>query len=320
MTQEPAYKHLPPVFLWSFLGPRYWFTWLGLGLLWALAQLPVGVNLALGRGLGKLLYRLVPSRRRIAETNLRLCFPGWSQEQCQAAAHQVVLNCGVSFFETAMALWGPSERLKQRFQISGLEHLDAARRAGQGVILLGSHMTSLDIAGRMLAFHAQFDILYRQDPNKLMAYMLVKARESYNGDCIISVETRRMIRHLQQGRIVWYAPDQDYGAEHSLFAPFFGIPAATVTGTARFARLGKAVVIPFAHYRREDDNYEIALGAPLENFPSGQLARDCERVNQAIEEIIRHKPEQYLWVHRRFKTRPDGAPQNLYPKRKASSN
>lgn len=319
MATETPYKHLPPVFLWSFFLPNYWLTWLALGLLFFVAQLPLKINLILGKWLGQLLYRLVPSRRRIAETNLRLCFPELDDAARTAMAYQVVLSCGISIFESAMSLWGPSTRLRNNFTIKGVEHLDAARAQGKGVILLGCHMTTMDICGRMLAFHSKFDLLYRQDPNKLMAYMLVKARERFNGESIITVETRKMIRHLQQGRIVWYAPDQDYGIDHSVFAPFFGIPAATVTGTSRFARLGKAEVITFFHHRDEKGHYHIELGAPLTNFPSDNIQADCERINGIIEQIILRQPNQYLWVHRRFKTRPEGEP-NFYPKRKASSN
>lgn len=316
---ETPYKHLPPVFLWSFFLPRYWFTWLGLGLLFLIAQLPLTINLGLGKALGWVLYKIVPGRRHIAETNLRLCFPELSEAERNAMAYKVVLSCGISIFESAMSLWGPAYRLRKYFTLSGLENIEAAQAQGRGVILLGCHMTTMDICGRMLAFHAKFDIQYRQDPNKLMAYMLVKARERFNGECIISVETRKMVRHLQQGKIVWYAPDQDYGIQHSVFSPFFGIPAATVIGTARFARMGNAVVIPFYHHRDATGHYHIELGAPIENFPANNVQADCACINRVIEQMILRQPDQYLWVHRRFKTRPQGEP-DFYPKRKASSN
>lgn len=319
MTSETPYKHLPPVFLWSFFLPRYWHTWLALGLLFVLAHLPIKFNLALGKGFGRLLYCVAPSRRRIAETNLRLCFPEMDEAAREKMVYEVVLSCGISFFESAMSLWGPAARLRDSFTIKGLEYLDAAQAAGKGVILMGCHMTTMDICGRMLAFHHKMDIYYRQDPNKLMAYMLVKARERFNGECIITVETRKMIRHLQRGRIVWYAPDQDYGIDHSVFAPFFGVSAATVTGTSRFARLGKAVVVPFYHVRDEHGHYHIELGAPLANFPTDNIDADCAYINSVIEQMILRQPNQYLWVHRRFKTRPEGEP-SIYLKHKASSN
>lgn len=312
MPKARLAKHLPPVFRWSFIGPRFWPTWLLLGLLWLIAQLPVKVNLALGRGLGWMLYHLAGSRRHIAATNIALCFPHLDEPARQRMVRSVIDSAAISFFESAMSLWGPAQRLMAWHSVSGLEHLATAKSQGKGMILLGCHMTTMDICGRMLAFHAPFDILYRQDPNPLLAYMLVKARESFNGESIISVETRKLVNHLRAGRIVWYAPDQDYGIKHSIFAPFFGIPAATVPGTGRFARLGNALVIPFIHHRDEEGHYHIELGAPLDQFPTGDDLADCTRINQLIEQMINTQPDQYLWVHRRFKTRPEGEP-GLYP-------
>ena len=283
-------------------------------LLQLFAHLPMKINFALGRGLGWLLFHLAPKRRKIAETNIRHCFPQLSSHEQEAMVRGVIQSCGISFFETAVALWGSEKYLQRSHRISGLEYLQAAHNAGQGVLLVGSHMTTVDICGRILALHQKFDILYRQDPNPLLAYMLVKARESFNGNSIITVETRKLVRNLRAGHIVWYAPDQDYGIKHSIFAPFFGIPAATVPGTGRFAALGNAQVIFFSHYREEDGSYTIELSPPLDNFPTGDDIADSARVNGVLEQIIRRQPDQYLWVHRRFKTRPPGEP-NFYTKK-----
>lgn len=308
-------KHLPPVFRWSFLGPGYWPTWLLLGFLQLIAHLPMQVNIALGRALGWLLFHLVPSRKRIADTNLRLCFPALNDTEREQMVRRIIQSCGISFFESAMSLWGPAKRLRLSHSISGLEHLHAAQAVGKGVLLVGCHMTTMDICGRMLASHIKFDVLYRQDPNPLLACMLVKARESFNGESIISVETRKLVRNLRAGHIVWYAPDQDYGIKHSIFAPFFNIPAATVPGTARFAALSRAQVMTFSHYREANGHYRIEISPPLEDFPSGDDLADTTRVNQLIEDMIRRQPDQYLWVHRRFKTRPEGE-KNVYAKKK----
>ncbi|MDO8342204.1 MAG: LpxL/LpxP family Kdo(2)-lipid IV(A) lauroyl/palmitoleoyl acyltransferase [Cellvibrio sp.] len=308
-------KHLPPVFRWSFLGPRYWPTWIMLGFLQLIAHLPMQINFVLGRGLGWLLFHLIPSRKRIADTNIRLCFPKLNSTEREHMVRGVIQSCGISFFESAMALWGPTKRLHACHKIAGLEHLHAAKAAGKGVLLVGCHMTTLDIGGRLLALHVKTDFLYRQDPNPLLAYMLVRARERYYGEAIISVETRKLVRNLRAGHIVWYAPDQDYGVKHSIFAPFFGIPAATVPGTARFATLGNAQVMAFSHYREPDGHYRIEISAPLENFPIGDDVVDGTRVNQMIEQMICKQPDQYLWVHRRFKTRPEGEA-SFYAKKK----
>lgn len=172
---------------------------------------------------------------------------------------------------------------------------------------MGCHFTTLDAAARILAFHVKYDMLYRKDPNPLLAYMLIKARESFAGSAIVRSDTRQLIKNLRQGHVVWYAPDQDFGAKHSVFAPFFGVQAATVVGTARIAQLGKAVVLPFSHYRDDVNNhYSIHIEPALENYPTGDDLSDATRINQIIEQSIAKQPDQYLWVHRRFKTRPDG--------------
>ena len=304
-------KHQAPRFRWGFLAPRFWPTWLLLAILGLIAQLPLRLNLSMGRGLGWLFYHLAKRRRQIAATNIRLCFPELDSQAQAKMLRNIISNVGISFFETAMSLWGPGWRLRRCYSITGLEHIERAQAQGQGVLLLCSHMTTLDMAARLLGMNARIHIFYRQDPNPLLAYALVHTRERYYGDSIITVETRKLVNYLREGKIVWYAPDQDYGIKHSLFAPFFGITAATVPGTGRFARLGNARVIPFAHYRDERGHYRIELGPPLDNFPSGDDLADCTRVNQELERIIRAQPDQYLWVHKRFKTRPPGEP-SLY--------
>lgn len=286
-----------------------------LGFLQLLAHLPMCINLGLGRGLGWLLFYLNPSRKQIADTNIRLCFPELNESEREKMVRSVIQSCGISFFESAMSLWGPINRLRSCHSIEGLAHLQAAQKTGKGVLLVGCHMTTMDICGRILASHIKFDILYRQDPNPLLAYMLVNARESFNGESIISVETRKLVRNLRAGHIVWYAPDQDYGIKHSIFAPFFGIPAATVPGTSRFAKLGDAQVMAFMHYREPNGHYRIEISEPMENFPSGDDLLDTTRINNMIEQMIRTQPDQYLWVHRRFKTRPEGEA-SIYAKKK----
>lgn len=301
-------KDAPPVFHPAFYGPRYWPTWVALAFFKLLGCLPMSVSLAFGRLLGDLFFYLARSRRRIAEINIAKCFP----ELTPAAQRQLVRNImhstGKSVVESAVALWGPVSQLQQRHSISGLEYLAAAQAKGQGVLLVGCHQTTLDAAGRILALYAKFDLLYRKDPNPLLAYQLIRARQVYAGSAIVRSDTRQLIKNLRQGHVVWYAPDQDYGARHSVFAPFFGVQAATVVGTARIAQLGHAQVIPFAHYRDEQNCYHLELGPPLENYPAGDDVADATRINDVITQIIARQPDQYLWVHRRFKTRPPGEP------------
>ena len=304
-----------PVFERRFLAPRFWPTWLQLGFFWLIAQLPVRLNQAVGYGMGWLLYRLAPARRRIAEINIGLCFPELDA-QAQAQMVRGVINaCGLSFAETAMALWGAVDKMRGRYEITGLEHIEKAQAEGKGVLLMGSHLTTIDISGLMMAYHIQADVLYRSHPNPLMSYAIARARSRVNEDAIQRNDTRKLIRNLRKGRIVWYAPDQNYASAQNVFAPFFGIPAATVVATSRIAQLSGAAVIPFFCYRQPGGRFRLVVQPPLDNFPSGDDVADATRVNRILEDAIRVAPDQYLWVHRRFKTRPAGEP-SVYPPKK----
>lgn len=307
-------KNSPPEFHASFYGPRYWFTWLGLGFFYLLARFPVPVALVFGRLLGDLFYYLARSRRRICETNIALCFPQLSAQQQAELVRSTLHNTGKSLVEMAIGLWGPAGQLDNRFEIHGLEHLQAQQSQGRGVLLLGGHFTTIDIVGRVLSPYAKYDVLYRQDENPLMDYILAHAREKFAQSAIPRSDTRQLIRHLREGRVVWYAPDQDYGAKHSVFAPFFGVQAASIVGTARIARLGEAAVVPFSHYRDENNCYHLVFEPALENYPTGDDVADATRINQIVEAAVIKHPDQYWWVHRRFKTRPPGEP-SLYPKK-----
>lgn len=295
----------------TFLHPRYWKTWASLALLWSIAQLPVRANQALGRGLGHLLYRVAKSRRRVAERNIELCFPEYSPQKRAETVKGVVLGCGMSITESAMALWGSDKKLRDRYTLEGLEHIEKAQAQGKGVLLAGCHFTTIDISGRIMSFHISADVVYREDNNPVMSWAIARARARVNNDAIHRHDMRKLIRNLRKGHIVWYAPDQDYGKHRSIFAPFFGIEAATVPGTSKLARLTDCAVIPFAHYREEGGRYRLVVHPPLENFPTDDERADATQVNAKIEEMIRVEPAEYMWVHRRFKSRPDGEP-SLY--------
>lgn len=184
------------------------------------------------------------------------------------------------------------------------------------MLLMGSHLTTIDISGLMMSYHIKADVLYRSDPNPLMSYAIARARSRVNDDAIQRNDTRKLIKNLRKGHIVWYAPDQDYGAHHSVFAPFFGIQAATVVATSRIAKLSGAAVIPFFCYREPKGRFRLVIQSPLDNFPTDDDQADATRVNGILEAAIREAPDQYLWVHRRFKTRPEGEPGFYPPKRR----
>lgn len=298
-------KYSKPEFHRSFFGPRYWPTWMLLAFFNLCARLPVAFNFAIGRFIGVLFTHLAPSRWRVAAANIAVCFPDLTKDEQEKIVRGVMRSCGIGMMESAMALWGQADKFRNRHTIEGLEHIAAVQESGRGVLLVGCHLTTLDAAGRIISGYIKTDILYRKDPNPLLAYALIKAREQYVGAAIVRNDSRQLIKNLRAGGIVWYAPDQDYGIKQSVFAPFFGIQAATVT-TARIAQLGRAAVLPFSHYRNNDGCYRLVIGAELTDFPSGDEVADATRINNIIEDMIRVEADQYLWVHRRFKTRPPG--------------
>ena len=296
-----------PAFRVYFLHPRFWPLWLGMGLLWLVVQLPYRWLLALGRGLGGLMYHLAGSRRRIAERNLELCFPELSVGERQRLLRENFASTGMTFFEMAISWWWPVERLKRLGTVEGLEHLRQAEADGQGVILMALHFTTLEMGGALLCTQQDMYGMYRAHKNPLFDFIQRHGREQRLLGAIERDDVRGMLKVLRAGGVVWYAPDQDYGAQRSLFVPLFGVQAATVTATSKFARLGRARVVPFTQTRLADGSgYKVTVHPALADFPGDSEEADCLRINQWIEQAIRQQPEQYLWAHRRFKTRPAG--------------
>lgn len=296
-----------PAFRVYFLHPRFWPLWLGMGLLWLVVQLPYRWLLVLGRGLGGLMYHLAGSRRRIAERNLELCFPELSVGERQRLLRENFASTGMTFFEMAISWWWPVERLKRLGTVEGLEHLRQAEADGQGVILMALHFTTLEMGGALLCMQQDMYGMYRAHKNPLFDFIQRHGREQRLLGAIERDDVRGMLKVLRAGGVVWYAPDQDYGAQRSLFVPLFGVQAATVTATSKFARLGRARVVPFTQTRLADGSgYKVTVHPALADFPGDSEEADCLRINQWIEQAIRQQPEQYLWAHRRFKTRPAG--------------
>jgi KDO2-lipid IV(A) lauroyltransferase len=294
-------------FSYAWLGPRFWGTWLLLGCLRVSAALSYRSQLALGRALGRLLYRVLSHRRRIASVNLSLCFPEHGPERREALLWASFESLGIAFLELSLAWWAPDRRLRPLATVEGLEHLQAALAAGRGAILLSAHFTTIEIGGRLLRLYQPFRPIYRPTKNLLWDWVMLHSRERHVQRAIDRRDVRGILRALRSNEPVWYAPDQDYGREHSVFVPFFGVPAATITATSRLAALSGAPVVPFFQYRiAGGGGYRLRIEPALAGFPSEDPVADAERVNRLIEARVREHPEQYLWSHRRFKTRPPG--------------
>lgn len=290
--------------------PRYWHARLGLGTLWLIHLLPYRTQLFLGRRLG-MLYKYISGRRRyIAQRNLDLCFPDLSKADRRILLDNHFEAVGMALIENALCWWGSKEQMASLTAIDGAEHLERALQSGSGVILLTGHMTTLEIGVRVLAACFDTATMYRPMKNKFMDRFVSNARNHYAAEALVfpRENVRAMVNFLKEGKAVWYGFDQDYGPGHSLFVPFFITLAATITATSRFARISGAQVVPFFPYRLKDGHYRIEIQPPLENFPSDDLAGDTRRLNELLEQAILKAPEQYLWIHRRFKTRPKGEP------------
>ena len=278
-----------------------------------LARLPWPVQRRLGAIVGWLALRLSRSRREAARSNLALCLPELSEAQRETLLRENFRDVGIGLFEFARAWWGDAEPMRGTAAIEGLDILQRLQAEGRGVLLVSGHFMTLEMCGRLLCDHVPLAGMYRRHRSPVMEWAVLRGRLRYASAMFGNGDTRAAIRHLKRGGLLWYAPDQDMRGKDTVFAPFFGIPAATITATHQFARMTGCAVVPFFH-RREGAHYVLQVGQPLAPFPGDDAVADSAAVNAAIEAMVRAAPSQYLWLHRRFKRQPEGAPVR-YPRR-----
>ena len=271
-----------------------------------LARLPWRVQRALGAGVGWLALRLLHDRREAARTNIALCLPGLGDADRETLLRNNFRDVGIGLFEFARAWWGDATPMRATARIENIELLQRLRAEGRGVLLVSGHFMTLEMCGRLLCDHVPLAGMYRRHRSPVMEWAVLRGRLRYASAMFGNGDTRAAIRHLKRGGLLWYAPDQDMRGKDTVFAPFFGIPAATITATHQFARITGCAVVPFFH-RREGDRYVLRIGEPLAPFPTEDAVADSTAVNTAIERMVRQAPSQYLWLHRRFKRQPDGA-------------
>lgn len=306
MSQKPQYQ--PGEFQWSFLLPQYWTIWISIVFLMILAILPWAIQHRVATVLGGLAFNRLKSRRETTVRNLEVCFPEWTPEQVQEHARQVFVDQMIGVFETLNAWYCP-KWFEGRVSIQGLEHIQNAQAEGKGVLLLGTHSTLLDAGGYLCAQYFEPDVVYRPQNNPLLDMLIYRCRATIYAHQIDHDDMRGLIRHLKNGHAIWYSPDQDFGLKQGVMAPFFGTPAATVTAHRRLLKISKAVPIPLYFYRSgdiKDPHYHVLIEPVVANLPSENEVDDATRVNQIIEKQLRIAPTQYMWFHRRFKTRPEG--------------
>jgi KDO2-lipid IV(A) lauroyltransferase len=290
--------------------PHYWPMWLLVGVLWLLDQLPWPEKRLLARVFGAIAFHIVGIRRRVVFTNLRLCFPEKPPKEITALAraHYDALALGV--FEVCAGWWAEPRDLPP-YRLIGLEHLRAALARGHGALLLTAHFTTLEICGRMMKEAHPMGGLYRDPNNPVIAHLMRGQRERHMSVAVHFDDLRNLVRALRGNHAIWYAPDQGKRTKSSEILPFFGVPAITNTATSKIAEMTGCAVVPFFAKREADRSYTLTILPALENFPTKDAAADAVRINHLIEEHVRLAPEQYFWVHKRFKARGEGYP-NVY--------
>lgn len=280
-----------------------------------LAILPYRLQLFFGKVIGHVFYRVARYRREIVQTNIRLCFPELSPEKQEKIVRNHFHSLGIAISETAMSWWGSEKKLKNLVQIKNLDNLETALKEGKGAIILGAHYTTLEISARLFTFYHKFSGSYQKFRNPIFDHMTYDGRERIFDQVFDRSDIRNIFRYIKHNNCMWIAADQDTGIDNTVFVPFFGQQAATQTAVSRMAKVTKAPIVPYVSRRLDNaQGYIIEFFPALENFPSGSLEEDASRTNQFLEEQIRKAPEQYLWAHRRFKTRPFGMPK-LYSKK-----
>lgn len=302
MSNQPSPTHRRPAQSeGALLAPRYWPTWLALGLLRALEPLPVSVLMWIGRRIGDLAVLLPLKFVRIARRNLELCFPETSAAERERLLREHFRSVGVGIFETMISWWSSPQRISKLTQLEGAEHLQAALAHGRGAILLSAHFTPLELGGRVLCDRMALNIMYRPTRNPVLERFLIRNRSARAKRAIKRDDVRTLVTALRNNEPVWYAPDQSYRKKGAEMVPFFGIPAATNTATSRLARMTGAAVLPYFPERLPNGRYRMVIHPMLDNFPSDDPIADAKRFNELVEDQVRKTPEQYLWLHRRFK-------------------
>lgn len=298
------------VFRWRYVLPQYWLLWFWFFMLWLVTRLPYPAIRAIGRGLGIALFHLIKSRRRIALRNLELCFPEKSDTERYAIARESFAGGGLTLFESGL-VWWPRYGSPDKFvRVENAGLLDEL--ANQSVLFFGHHNTCVELVFACMARLRPFHVLFRVNNNPLWEYMATRSRKQYGVTLVPRKQVPEFLSHLRAGRAGLLAADQDLGRKRSVFVPFFGISTATVTSVHDFAVATGATVVFAEGFREGKQGYVLRL-TRLEKYPTSDPVADTAVMNQMIERAVREHPEQYLWMHNRFKTRPDGEP-SLYKK------
>ncbi len=298
----------------SLYHPKHWPLWFGVLLMRFTQVFPLSWQMQLGKGIGRLAMIFAKGRTHTARRNLALCFPQMPEAERENLLKRNFEETGKAIFDTINAWWWSNEKIQQHMQITGKEYVEDTLNAGHGVILFAVHCLPLEMGARIFGQFQPGVGVYRPHNHPVMEYLQVKGRLRSNKALVPKRDLRQMVRSLRNPDVIWYTADQDFGRSSAVFIPFYAVPeAATITGATTLARLGKAKVLPFFVERTEGDKgYHIEIMPPLEDFPGEDELSDAIRGNKIIEDIIDRNRAQYMWLHRRFKTRPEKTDKSLY--------
>ena len=289
-------------------GPRFWPVWIGYFLIRLLAGLPAGLQRLLAVGMGRIAWLVARRERRTTLINLRLVYPHWTEAQRRIMGRRHFESLAYGVFETGLVWFGDEQRLARISRLEGREHLDAAVARGKGVLLLGGHFTTNEIAAATLPQSGHpVSIMYKAPKNALVHALAIRRRSGRGGQMIPADRLVDMVQALKKGAIVLYAPDQRYDQRDAITVPLLGVPALSNPGAPVVARYTGCTVLPYVPLRLAGGSYVMTIGAALDNFPSGDVSGDVGRFFQLLEAAVAKAPEQYLWSYKRY--RPvDGQP------------
>ncbi|WP_158235994.1 lysophospholipid acyltransferase family protein [Hydrogenovibrio sp. SC-1] len=294
----------------KYLKLQYWGIWIGFGLLRLIGWLPYRPKMAVGKVIGRLLYYIAPSRKRIAHHNLQNCFPEKTANEISQLTKQHFESLGISLAETTMNFWGryrkhPNNNERQYFHFHGLEHFYTIKN--RGILLVVPHFTTMETTGLMLTYITDFRPIYRPHDNPLMETLITQSRtiantpdpKQYSSIPISNKDTKGIVRALRNNQVIWIAPDQRYRAKGKINVPFFNMDAPSNPGICKLAKRTNAAIIP-VFTRRIGLDYHLTFLPPLDNFPSGDDYQDIQKLHQLYEVEITENPSQYLWTHNRW--------------------
>jgi Kdo2-lipid IVA lauroyltransferase/acyltransferase len=282
--------------------PRYWATWLALGVMRLVVALPYGAILAVGRGLGRVGRRLLARHVRIARRNIELCLPELGPAEREALIDRHFESLGIGLFEAGLTWWAKDAKINALAELQGREHLEAVLARGRGAILIAAHFTTLQISARILNNHVPISVLYRPNENELLDYVSRRNYGRHARQAIRRGDVRAMVAALRRNEVIWYLADQAYRKKGAAMVPFFGHPAATLVFTPRLVEMTGAAVLYYSTERLPGTRgWRAVIHRPFAHWPSGDPAIDTRDYHAAIEAQVRRVPEQYWWIHRRFK-------------------